>query len=68
MENVIDIHPLDLGDILNKMAEPELTILELAKSTFKTEFVVVVGQVYRQTMDVPVTSEYGKRILKQIEK
>ncbi len=60
----IAIHPLDLGDILNKMDYPELTILK--ESTFHGEVVEVSGKVYRQTVDVPVTSEYGKRLLKQL--
>ena len=65
MENVIDIHPFDLGDILNKMDYPELTILT-SKSKWHEEIVEVEGKTYRQTVDVPVKSDYGKELLKKM--
>ena len=65
MEDIIDIHPLDLGDILNRMEMPELTICE-GLGRWRTEIVEVQGKVYRQTVDVPVTSAYGKALLKEI--
>ena len=64
MEEIIDIHPLDLGDLLNSMEEPELTLLK--ESKWHGEVVEVAGKKYRQTVDVPVTSEYGKKFLSEL--
>ena len=61
----IDIHPLDLGAILAEDQNPTDVILHApAGNQYASEYVEYKGKFYRQTGDVPVTSEYGKRILK----
>lgn len=69
LENVIDIHPLDLGDILNRTVtgESDGTDILISKGgSWPTEHVEYQGKVYRQTVNVPVTSDYGKRLLASI--
>lgn len=65
MSEVIDIHPLDLGDILDKMDYPELTIVK-GEGAWHGEFVYIGDKKYRQTLDVPATSEYAKKFLGEV--
>ncbi len=65
----IDIHPLDLGAILWGDENPTDIILhrDAPGSQYPSEYVEYRGKFYRQTVNVLVTSEYGKKILKQME-
>ena len=66
---IIDIHPLDLGDILNRTVTGEddgTDILISRGGRWATEIVEYQGKTYRQTADAPVTSEYGKKLLKEM--
>ena len=63
----IDIHPLDLGAILAEDQNPTDVILHAPDGNrYASEHVEYKGKFYRQTVDAPVTSEYGKRILKAL--
>lgn len=67
---IIDIHPLDLGDILNRAVTGEndgTDVLICKGGKYKTEIIEYQGKTYRQTVDVPVTSAYGKKILAGME-
>ena len=65
----IDIHPLDLGSILAEDENPTDVILHknVEGSRYDIEHIEYKGKFYRQTLDAPVTSEYGKRFLKTLE-
>jgi hypothetical protein len=59
----IDIHPLDLGALLIADEDPVDVIVHQVEGGGRLEHVEYRGKFYRQTVEVPVTSEYGKRIL-----
>lgn len=61
-EIIIDIHPCDLGALLNADPNPEITIVR-REGDFPNEYIEYKGQLYRQTCDVPVTSDWGKQVL-----
>ena len=68
----IDIHPLDLGALLVEDESPvDVIIHKTPEGTTPTEYgkeyVEYRGKFYHQTVGVPVTSEYGKRIMKTME-
>ena len=64
----IDIHPLDFGAILCEDESPVDIILHNPEGArYASEHIEYKGKFYRQTVDVPVTSEYGKRIMKTME-
>jgi hypothetical protein len=67
MMEIIDIHPLDLGDILNHTVTGEndgTDVLICRGGLWKSEIVEYQGKTYRQTTTVPATSDYAKQILK----
>jgi hypothetical protein len=59
--DIIKIHPFDLGAMLQAATEEEPTIT-IVKIEDK-EYVDYKGQRYEQTVDVPVTSDWGKQVL-----
>ena len=66
MPEIIDIHPLDFGDLLERTVTGEddgTDILIAHGGKWATEIIEYQGKTYRQTVDVPVTSEYGKKFL-----
>ena len=65
----IDIHPLDLGAILVADENPADVFVhkENPADGYNEDCIEYRGKFYRQTVDVPVTSEYGKRIMKTME-
>lgn len=65
----IDIHPLDFGAILLEDENPTDVILHNPEGArYASEHIEYKGKFYRQTLDAPVTTDYGKRILKSLEK
>lgn len=65
METIL-IHPLDFGDLLNRTVtgNDDGTDILIAKGgKWKTEIIEYQGKTYRQSVEAPVTSEYGKKIL-----
>lgn len=57
MENIIDIHPLDMRAMLKDGDEIEILHGE------DDELIRYRSTLYRQTISVPVTSEWGKQVL-----
>lgn len=60
MADIIKIHPLDFGAKLQAASENEPEILLREDGLIEYP---VGGQLYEQTVDVPVTSEWGKQVL-----
>lgn len=59
MKSIVkDIHPFDLGNLLNNDPNPEVII-------HKEQLVEHAGKIYRQTVNTPVKSKYGKDMQKK---
>ena len=64
LEEFVPIHPLDLGALFTTDPDPvEVHLVHQKDSSFHGEYVEYRGKKYRQTVEVPVVSEYGKTIL-----
>lgn len=66
MNDAIFIHPLDLHDILNAEDGPTDVLIYQREGVefFEIPDTKYKG-VYKQTVDVPVTSEFGKKVLEE---
>lgn len=60
MVDIIDIHPLDLGALI-KADEDCIDIIQHNDGTL--EVPAGSGKLYRLTVDVPVSSLWGKEVL-----
>lgn len=68
MADYIDIHPLDFGALLVEDETGADIILHKPEGyRYASEHIEYKGKFYRQTIDVPVTSEYGKKIMNRLE-
>jgi hypothetical protein len=61
---IIDIHPYDLLGLLNARPDSDVFILKNSGRINEpaTDLIRIDGQLYRQTIHAPITTEHGKRI------